>query len=221
MTQSIQAVIWDLDGVLADTGEMHLQAFQETLPAFGIPFSAEIFREVFGMGNHETLVYLTGGGLERTVEDQIIATKESRFRSLIRGRARLLPGVQEWLDAFRRMQFRQAVATSAPQENVDALMAELRIQSYFEAILSAPSNGLPAKPEPDVFLEAARRLGAHPRACLVIEDSPAGVEAAKKAGMTCLAVTNTCPREQLAQADRVIDSLGELDFSWFQPAATE
>ncbi len=220
MAQSIQAVIWDLDGVLVDTGEMHLQAFQETLPAYGIPFSPEIFRNVFGMGNHETLVYLTGGGLDPTVENQLIEAKESRFRSLIRGRVRPLPGVMEWLEAFQRMRIRQAVATSAPQENVDALMAELRIRGYFDEILSAPSNGLPAKPEPDVFLEAARRFGVHPRACLVIEDSPAGIEAARRAGMTCLAVTNTCPREQLVQADRVIDSLAELDFSWFQPASS-
>jgi HAD superfamily hydrolase (TIGR01509 family) len=215
MTHSLQAVIWDLDGVLVDTGEMHLQAFQETLPAFGIAFSPEIFRNVFGMGNHETLVYLTGKEPDPALEKRIIETKESRFRDLIRGRARPLPGVLDWLEKFKQMRMRQAVATSAPQENVDALMAELRISGYFEVILSAPGNGLPAKPEPDVFIEAARRLGVDPAACLVIEDSPAGIEAARKAGMTCLAVTNTCPREQLGQADRVIDSLAGMDLDWF------
>lgn len=214
MTQSIQAVIWDLDGVLVDTGEMHLQAFLDTLPRYGIPFSPETFRQVFGMGNHETLVYLTGGEPDPALEKEIIEAKENRFRNLIRGRAKPLPGVLEWLEKIRQMGLRQAVATSAPQENVDAVMNELGIGPYFKVILSAPGNGLPAKPEPDVFLEAARRLGAKPHDCLVIEDSPAGIEAARKAGMTCLAVANTCPREQLSRADRVVASLSELDPAW-------
>lgn len=211
MNFSLQAVIWDLDGVMADTGAEHLLAFQEVLPAYGIAFSPEIFREVFGMGNRETLAYLTGGSIREDQIERIIEEKETRYRSRIRGRVQLLPGVRRWLEDFRQKRIRQAVASSAPQANIDVVLDELGIAGFFDVILSAPSNGLPGKPEPDVFLEAARRLKVEPAGCLVIEDSPAGIEAAKKAGMTCLAVTNTASRERLSNADWVVDSLEGTD----------
>ncbi len=210
MVELFQAVLWDLDGVLVDTGQMHLQAFQETLPRFDIPITPEDFKAVFGMGNRELLTYLNGAPLDEALSAQISEEKEILFRQLIRGQAKLLPGVLELLDGMKSSHVLQAIASSAPQENIDAIVDELGIRAYFDAILSAPASGLPAKPEPHVFLEAARLLGVEPAACIVIEDSPAGVEAAKKAGMTCIAVTNTNPREQLLQADHIVDSLLEL-----------
>lgn len=214
MKFSFDAVIWDLDGVIADSGEEHLLAFQEVLPLYGIAITPKLFKEIFGMGNRETLTYLTGGALDEDLLTQIVEAKESRYRGLIHGRVKLLPGVGQWLTIFKQNGIRQAVATSAPQANVDVVMEELGISDFFEVILSAPANGLPGKPAPDVFLEAARRLQVAPNACIVFEDSPAGIEAAKKAGMVCIAVTNTSPRERLVQADRVIDSLTDLDPSW-------
>lgn len=210
MVELFQAVLWDLDGVLVDTGQMHLQAFQETLPRFGIPITPDDFKAVFGMGNRELLTYLNGAPLDEALSAQISEEKEILFRQFIRGQAKLLPGVLELLDGMKSSHVLQAIASSAPQENIDAIVDELGIRAYFDAILSAPASGLPAKPEPHVFLEAARLLGVEPAACIVIEDSPAGVEAAKKAGMTCIAVTNTNPREQLLQADHIVDSLLEL-----------
>ncbi len=214
MSLSIRAVLWDLDGVIVDTGAEHLLAFQEVLPAYGIAFTPELFKEIFGMGNRETLAYLTGGELDEDLLTQIVEAKETRYRSLVRGRVQLLPGVLRWLSIFKKNDIRQAVATSAPQANIDVAMEGLGISDFFDVILSAPSNGLPGKPEPDVFLEAARLLKVAPSACIVIEDAPAGIEAAKKAGMFCIAVTNTSPRERLAQADRVIDSLTDFDPHW-------
>jgi len=152
MKPLIQAVIWDLDGVLVDTGEMHLRAFQETLPHFGIAMTPEDFKSVFGMGNRELLTHLAGKPLDEALTAKITAEKEARFRQLVRGQARLLPGVGELLAELKRRGVRQAIASSAPQENIDALVDELGIRGYFDVILSAPANGLPAKPAPHVFL---------------------------------------------------------------------
>lgn len=215
MGQTTKAILWDLDGVLVDTGEMHFLAFQVVLPEYGIPFTAEDFKVIFGMGNREGLAYLNGSPLDETLLAQIDQAKEARFRGLVHGRARTLPGVMEWLDYFRNQNFLQAIASSAPQANIDALVEELGLRSYFDLILSAPGNGLPAKPYPAVFLESARRLGVEPADCWVIEDSTAGVEAAKRAGMHCIAVTSTNQREQLSMADHVVESLTMLDKDWF------
>jgi HAD superfamily hydrolase (TIGR01509 family) len=209
LISSLRAVIWDLDGVIADTGAEHLLAFQEVLPAYGIAFTPEIFTEVFGMGNRETLAYLTGGSMDEDLINRIIEEKETRYRSLVRGRVQLLPGVKGWLDAFRQARIRQAVATSAPQANVDVVLNELGIAGCFDVILSAPSNGLPGKPAPDVFLLAAERLGVPAWDCIVLEDSEPGIRAARAAGMTPILVPDLKPPspEIAALTHRVLPSL--------------
>ncbi len=99
----------------------------------------------------------------------------------------------------------QAIGSSAPQANIDALVDELQICHYFGSIVSA--HQLPSKPDPTVFLTAAANLGAEPTGCLVVEDAIAGVTAAKAARMKCLAVTTTNPPEALQQADLIVDRL--------------
>ena len=102
----------------------------------------------------------------------------------------------------------QAVASSAPQANIDVLLDALGIRAYFEAEVSAEK--MPGKPNPAVFLEAARRVGHTPDRCVVVEDAIAGVAAAKSAGMACLAVTNTNPAAALSAADLIVDNLADL-----------
>jgi beta-phosphoglucomutase-like phosphatase (HAD superfamily) len=104
---------------------------------------------------------------------------------------------------------RQAIASSAPQENIDVLVDGLGLRQYFAAIVSGAT--LPGKPNPDVFLEAARQIGVPPSACVVVEDAIAGVQAARNAGMRCIAVTTTNRADKLAAADIVVDRLDELD----------
>lgn len=217
MKQNVEAVLWDLDGVLVDTGEMHFLAFQTALPKFGISITLDEFKVIFGMANREALAYLTGHPLEESLVVKIDEAKETAFRGFIRGRAKTLPGVMEWLEYFKANQIRQAIASSAPQANIDALMDELNLRGYFDQILSAPENRLPSKPDPAVFLEAARRLGVDPAKSIVIEDSVAGIEAAKQAGMRCIAVTTTNKRERLLMADEIVDSLTSIEKEWFIP----
>ena len=203
-------ILWDLDGVLVDTGESHYQAWAETCARYSIPFSREAFRQTFGMNNVKIVGTLTGRVVAPELVAEISDYKEQLFRRTIRGRVQLLRGVNLWLERFQTAGFPQAVASSAPQANVDAIVDELGIRLCFAALVSGAE--MPGKPDPAVFLEASRHIGIAPQRCLVIEDSVAGVEAARRGNMKCLAVTTTNSRDLLKNAHFVLDSLEEL--SW-------
>jgi len=209
MTNHQQGILWDMDGVLVDTAEFHYLSWTQTLAEIGISIDRRSFRLVFGKNNYDTLTIF----LQRPPEAELLAQlgprKESLFRELIHGKAQLLPGARRWLDDFRRLGHQQAVASSAPQENIDALVDELELRGYFQALCAG--NDMPGKPDPTIFLLAASALGLPPRDCIVIEDSLAGIEGAKRAGMTCIAVATTNPIEALADADLVVDKLDRLD----------
>lgn len=202
-------VIWDMDGVLVDTGEFHWLAWQEALADYGLSMTYEQFRTMFGMVNRDILTFLLG---ERATPELIQAIgdhKEACFRRLIQGRVQPLPGVRHWLEHLAADGAGQAIASSAPPANIALLLDTLGIRPFFQAVIA--SEGMPGKPAPDVFLAAARALGLPPARCVVIEDAIPGVAAAKAAGMACIAVTTTNPAEALAAADRVVPSLDGLD----------
>ena len=211
---TIKGVIWDMDGVLIDTGDFHFQAWSQTLDAYKIPFSYEKFHQTFGMNNWSILTLLLGSQFDQEAYTRISAQKEACFRQVIRGRARLLPGVLETLDFLRSRGVHQAIASCAPPENIDTLVDELHIRGYFEAIVSGID--IPGKPAPDVFLAAARGINLAPHDCLVVEDAITGVTGAGRAGMTCLAITNTHPAENLRQAHQVVGSLLEVGATAWQ-----
>lgn len=206
--EMLRGVLWDLDGVIVDTGEFHFVAWEQTLAEYGIPFSREQFQATFGMNNRGILTTLMGHPPEGDLLVEIDWRKEENFRQAIRGRAELLPGVRAWLDWFAASNIRQAVASSAPQVNIDFLVDELGIRSYFRVLVSG--GKLPGKPDPDVFLLAAQLIEAPPQGCLVIEDAVVGVEAAHRAGMKCVAVTTTNPAAALREADVVVERLDGL-----------
>lgn len=205
---TIQGVLWDMDGVLVDTGEAHYESWKQVLAERGVPFSREQFQLTFGMNNAGVLGLVLNEGLEAKEVRAISDRKEELFRQAVKGSARLLPGVLEWLTRLRSRGVRQAIASSAPQANIDVLVDELDLRDYFDAIVSGAE--LPGKPNPDVFLEAARQIGISPAGCVVVEDAIAGVQAAVYAGMRCVAVTTTNSAGDLAAADIVVDRLGEL-----------
>jgi len=209
-------ILWDLDGVLIDTGEFHYQAWAAILAANSITFSHDLFRQTFGMNNVGVLTTLLGQPPTPDYAQRIDEEKEAAFRAAIRGKAVALPGVVRWLGQLQTLGARQAIASSAPQANIDVLIAELQLRPYFDAIVSA--NQMPGKPDPAVFLEAARQLGLPPDRCVVIEDSGAGVTAAKRGAMKCVAVTNTNPAHVLkeAGADLIVDGLDKLPPNTFQ-----
>jgi len=201
--------LWDLDGVLVDTGEIHYISWIETLPKYGLSMSRELFTATFGMNNTGVMTHLLGRTPTPEFVSEIGGVKEAAFREAIRGRCRLLPGVQHWLETLHRLGVPQAIGSSAPSENIDVMVDETGIRPYFQAIVSA--LGKPSKPDPWVFLTAAEKIGVAPSACTVVEDAVAGVEAALRGGMRCIAVTTTNTREKLSRADLVLDTRAELE----------
>lgn len=215
LRNELEAVIWDMDGVLVYTNEFHFQAWSAIYRRFSDDQQAlarSQFDSVFGMLNDETIIRLFGK--EKATADfiEMVSTeKEALFCKSIRGRILPLPDVPAWLNFFQNNGQKQAVASSAPQANVQAIFDELRLWPYFDVVLSGNTSPLLAgKPAPDIFLEAARQLEILPSHCLVIEDSVVGVQAAKTAGMACLAVTTTHHTGELVAADWSIDNFGDL-----------
>ena len=205
---TLRGVIWDMDGVLVDTGEYHFQSWMNTLPKYGIPFSREIFNHTFGMNNEGILKRLKGEDFDPQTIKEISESKENSFRQEIHGRVKTLPGALTLLKSIREENIPQAIGSSAPQKNIDAVVGELGLNSYFSVLVSAAA--MPGKPDPAVFLAAAQRIHAPADQCIVIEDAIAGVEAALRAGMKCIAVTTTNAASSLHAAHRIINRLDEI-----------
>jgi HAD superfamily hydrolase (TIGR01509 family) len=209
-----KGVLWDLDGVLVDTGEIHYQSWLAILVDYGIEYDRPTWERTFGMNNDGTLRELTGGKLAPEVAVEIIERKEQLFRERVRGLAEPLPGVVAWLSRLKEHGYRQGIASSAPQANIDVLIGRLGISSYFDVIVSGAE--MPPKPDPAVFFRVAEQIGVLPERCVVVEDSRAGVEAARRGGMHCIAVTTTNPPEALQTADVIVDRLDELPSDVFE-----
>ncbi len=203
------AAIWDMDGVLVDTGQAHYQSWVEALAKRNVSLTFQQFSATFGMNNTSILKLWLGAVTPQSDIDQVGDEKETIFRQLVVAAGiEPLPGVIALLEGLRQAGFRQAVASSAPQANIDVLLDTTHLRPYFDAVVSAAR--LPGKPDPAVYLEAARRLGVDPVHCVVVEDAVAGVEGALRAGMRCIAVTNTNSAANLAAANLVVDSLEKV-----------
>lgn len=209
-----QGVLWDMDGVLVDTGEAHFQSWTHVLSEYELPFTRDFFRTTFGMNNAGILSILFGEKLTPELLAEIADRKEYLFREAVRGSIEPMPGVIPWLERLKLAGFRQGIASSAPVANIDTLVDELGLRAHFDVIVSGVD--LPGKPEPLLFLQVASMLDVPPGRCIVIEDAVAGVEAASRAGMRCIAVTTTSPASALGAADMVVDRLDDLPEDAFQ-----
>jgi beta-phosphoglucomutase len=205
-----KGIIWDLDGVVVDSAPFHFEAWREFAAAKGKTFTHEDFRRTFGMRNEDILPYIFGEGLEPRFFKPWSEEKEKRFRQLIQGKVKPFPGVLTLVRNLDVAGYKQAIASSTPLKNIHLILNVLTILGFFDAIISG-EEVTRGKPDPEAFLKAAKGMSLAPHGCLVIEDAAAGIEAAKRAGMKSVGVTNTLPRERLASADRVVRSLEEVD----------
>jgi len=204
-----RAAIFDLDGVLVNTGPFHLRSWYDLAEKEGFEMSDELFYSTFGMQNYQIIPQLANRPLSRADIDRLSDWKEARYRELIKGRLVLLPGVKQLLQDLKRSGFRLAVGSSTPRVNLDFMLNETSSHDYFDALVSGEEvqNG---KPAPDTFLKAAQKLHLPPSRCAAIEDAVQGIHAAKAANMKVIAITTTRPRKDLHQADLIIDSMTEL-----------
>lgn len=211
---SKRAVIWDLDGVLADTAEPHYRAWVTALAEWEVALDRPTFDRLFGMDNRAMLEQILGRPPQPKEQGTIAGRKEHFFRLVAQQMAQPMPGALRLLEALDAAGWPQALASSAPQANINLLVDKLGISDRFHAILSGEE--LPeSKPDPALFLYAAKRLDVPPERCVVVEDAPAGVEAANRAGMRCIAVATTRPAEMLAGADLLLDDLTQLSVDTF------
>ena len=209
---SVRAVLWDMDGTLIDSEEYHWIAWRNTMAGEGIPITREQFLASFGQRNDSIVPRWIGGDVTPERIDKIANTKEEMYRALIRtyGIAPL-PGVENWVHRLHQEGWVQAIASAAPRANVDAVLEALSTTRVFQGIVSAEDVHR-GKPDPEVFLVAASRVGASPERCIVVEDAAAGIEGARRAGMRSIGVNrNGAP----LAADLTVQSFELLDPSAF------
>lgn len=202
-------VIFDLDGVLVDTGWAHRQAWYDLADKEGFQMTDEFFYSTFGMQNYQILSMLLGPQLPAQEIERMSQWKEKRYRELIGEKLTLPAGVKELLDELKNRGFLLAIGSSAPRDNLELIFRRLNLRHYFDAHITKEevSKG---KPSPETFLKAAEKLSLPPSRCVVVEDAVQGVEAARAAGMSVIAVTTTRARTDLKSADLIVDSLSEL-----------
>jgi len=204
-----KAIIWDMDGVIADTAPYHFKAWQHVFQKRGVNFTEADFRRNFGQRNDTIVRKILGEDLLASEVDAITSEKEKNFRQKARQKIKPLPGAINLIKSLKEHGFSLALASSAPTENIQLVLKGLDISDCFQAIVWG-REVMEGKPSPQGFLLAAQKLGVAPKNCVVIEDAVAGVAAAKRAGMRCLAITNTNPRVSLAEADFIVDTLEEI-----------
>lgn len=207
------AVLWDVDGTLVDTAELHFQSWCALARKLNRPYTRDDFAATFGWRNPEIIPKLFG-----THDDSEVTRlgdhKEDLYRVEARKGVQLLPGVRALLDDIHRAGGRQAIGSSAPRRNLELILELTGTAPLFEAIVAMEDTPR-GKPDPEVFLLAARKLDVPPARCVVLEDAPVGVQAARAGGMKAVGVTfvghHSTARLRDAGADLVVSSLEQLD----------
>src|SRR5262245_15415136 len=207
------AVLWDMDGTLVDTAELHFQAWARLAEELGLPFTRADFAATFGRRNPEIIHQLFGTRYDDRQVAELGDRKEDYYRAAAQNGVTLLPGVRPLLEGLRDAGFAQAIGSSAPRGNLELILRLTDTAGFFGAVV-AMEDTQRGKPDPQVFLVGAERLGVAPGRCLVVEDAVAGVQAAKAGGMKCLAVRfvghHPAEKLQAAGADLVVPSLAEV-----------
>ena len=204
----VQAVIWDLDGVVIDSEEDHRKAWQRLARETGKEFSDEQFAVTFGWRN-DAIIPVVWGQVSPEKMQELADRKEIYYRDSVRTTAAFLPGAQELMSALRDAGYLQALGSSAPIANIELVKEVLVLGRYINKFVSGET--VPhGKPAPDIFLKAAQELGVEATHCLVIEDAVAGIAAARAGGMFSIAVAYGRELAGLQVATLVVRDLTEV-----------
>jgi len=161
---SLRAVLWDMDGVLADTSQLHFETWEQVLTEQGIPFDRQKFHLIYGLKNRDLLPFWQTS--HWSPMDRLDIRPERAGLQKSPSGLLPLPGVLDWLQRFRLLSWKQAVASSAPPENVEEMVDVLRIRNFFDALVTP--GDLPGKPDPAVFLKASQQLEIPAQSCIVM-----------------------------------------------------
>ena len=208
----ISAIIFDFDGVLADSEPLHLRAYQEVVEGMGSALPREEYYARY-LGYDDVAVFRTlsddrGWGLTDTRISELIAEKTRALAEIVAETDVLYPGAAECLARLACI-WPLGIASGALKHEIKTILERRSLVGYFRFIVAAGDTPA-SKPSPDPYALASRLHGAHPAACVAIEDSRWGIESAKAAGLWCIGITHTYPVQELMRADTIVSSLDEL-----------
>lgn len=213
-TREVEAILFDMDGVLVNSITAHREAWNAALVEMKLPpLDPRSYESMLGKTSQEILNgYLDSQRLLMPLpsQAQLIGSKENYLKKFVKKGVQTTPGVIHWLNFFKSKEIPCAVASSGEMGNLVAVLEFLDLSDYFASIVSGALLKV-SKPDPMIFLLAAASVGVEPEKCMVIEDAPAGIQAAKSAHMLCCALATSLPREELGQADLVLDNLSQTD----------
>ncbi|MFA5238494.1 MAG: HAD family phosphatase [Phycisphaerae bacterium] len=221
----LRAVIFDFDGVITDSEVLHLRSFNRVLAQYGVEISTkEYYKEYLGLSDLDCLKALIDKKVfkkpTKTI-DVLAEEKTEIFEKLARTEGKIIEGVRDFLQMLRRNNMPMAICSGALMAEIELVLDQARLRSFFEVIVSAEFVRR-GKPSPDGFVLTLKKLN-HERQdvifanqCVVIEDSHWGLEAASAAGMHSVAVTNSYDAEQLTLAEKIVTGLGELSMEALQ-----
>lgn len=198
------AVIFDMDGVMIDSNPYHKKAWKAFCDTHGIRLGEEdLLRNVYGRLGKDALPWIFG----RELPDDLVASYSDEinalYRTLYADAIAPVPGLVAFVGLLRGAGVPVAVATSAPPVNVGFVLSRIGLAGSFDIVIDSTAV-MRGKPDPEIYLTAARALGTPPETCIVIEDSLSGIEAARRAGMRVIGITTTHAAEELAVCDLVI-----------------
>ena len=201
-------VIFDMDGVLVDSAEAHFQSWRRLGRQQGVQLTQEQFSATFGRQNRDIIPLLFGEVSEPALRE-MADRKERIYRDLVRANPPIVEGAIDLVVSLHEAGAQLAVGSSGPRANIDLILEAMGVRDQVRVVVSSDdvSRG---KPDPQVFSMACDRLGLPSRQCVVIEDAPSGVEAARAAGAHCVAVLMHHSRESLKRAHRVVEKLADL-----------
>ncbi|HAM72833.1 MAG TPA: hypothetical protein DCM86_14420 [Verrucomicrobiales bacterium] len=208
--RAFRAVIFDMDGVIVDSEPLHEQAFLETFHELGYAETHGIrFQDYLGRSDRAVWDAFIEKHRPHQTREVLTDLKESRLIEVIRRREPLFPEIPALVPSLAA-RYPLALASGSVHRVIATVLALRGLRSHFGPVVSA-EDVRAGKPAPDIFLRTAQLLGVSPADCCVIEDTTAGVEAARSAGMSVIAITNTYPAEALHRADRVVRTYREIE----------
>ncbi len=211
LTTPYEAVVFDMDGVIADSEPLYFVAMKDVLSPLGYEVTDVHQRAIMGHSIQDTWAYLREAFSLEGPLDALVQAYDDELVRLLGQMRETLPGVRELIEALRERGVPIAVASSSLPGWIEALLGGIELDTAFDALVSATFVAHP-KPAPDVYIEAARRLGKAPERCIAIEDSPPGLKSARDAGMLTVQVRSSSvawpPQED---AHVVLESLRDFD----------